>query len=265
MAMMTWTSRCNAARWRSSRNDWSRSACPAVSSRIRARLTDACANAWPVNRIEPSAFVGVTGTHGKTTTSILIASVLQAAHQTVGVTCSLGYSDGESTGMADTATPPPHELARWLNRMAQNGCTHGVLEVSSQALATRQLSGVSFDAAVLTNVRREHLDLHGTVANYRRAKQRLFEHLKPGGFAVMNVDDIASQEILEGLNVPLITVGLRNTAQVQAKLLERCVSEQTFLLTAGQSGTRSARGPLAISSSTAACPPPPSDWCSVSI
>lgn len=178
--------------------------------------------------------VGVTGTHGKTTTSVLIASVLQAAHQTVGMTCSLGYCDGESTGMADGATPPPHELARWLKRMAENGCTHGVLEVSSQALATRQLSGVSLDAAVLTNLRREHLDLHGNVANYRRAKQRLFEHLKPGGFAVLNVDDIASQELLEGLNVPLITVGLRNTAQVQAKMLERCVSEQTFLMTAGQ-------------------------------
>ena len=51
--------------------------------------------------------VGVTGSHGKTTTSILTASVLQAAHQTVGATCSLGYSDGESTGTAEAATPPP--------------------------------------------------------------------------------------------------------------------------------------------------------------
>ncbi len=58
--------------------------------------------------------VGITGTHGKTTTAMLVASILQAAQHPVGVTCSLGYTDGESTAMAESATPPPHELARWL-------------------------------------------------------------------------------------------------------------------------------------------------------
>jgi UDP-N-acetylmuramoyl-L-alanyl-D-glutamate--2,6-diaminopimelate ligase len=178
--------------------------------------------------------VGISGTHGKTTTAMLVASILQAAQQPVGVTCSLGYTDGESTAMAESSTPPPHELARWLKQMVGNGCSHGVVEVSSSALATRHLSGVSLDAAVLTNVRREHLDLHGSVANYRRAKQRLFDHLKPGGFAVINTDDAASQSMLESLHVPLITVGMHTTAQLQARVLERCASEQTFLLTAGQ-------------------------------
>ncbi|MHB0960458.1 MAG: UDP-N-acetylmuramoyl-L-alanyl-D-glutamate--2,6-diaminopimelate ligase [Pirellulaceae bacterium] len=177
--------------------------------------------------------VGITGTHGKTTTAMLVASILQAAEHPVGMTCSLGYTDGESTAVAESTTPPPHELARWLAQMVAHGCSHGVVEVSSEALATRHLSGVSLDAAVLTNVRREHLDLHGSVDNYRRAKERLFGHLKPGGFAVINSDDTASQKIMESLQVPLITVGMRSAAQVQAQLLERCVSEQTFLLTAG--------------------------------
>ncbi len=178
--------------------------------------------------------VGITGTHGKTTTAMLVTAILQAAQHPVGVTCSLGYTDGENMATAESATPPPHELARWLAQMVANGCSHGVVEVSSEALATRHLSGVSFDAAVLTNVRREHLDWHGNVENYRRAKQRLFGHLKPGGFAVINADDTASQHILESLQVPLITVGMHGTAQLQAQVLERCVSEQTFLLTAGQ-------------------------------
>jgi UDP-N-acetylmuramoyl-L-alanyl-D-glutamate--2,6-diaminopimelate ligase len=177
--------------------------------------------------------VGVTGTHGKTTTAVLITAVLQAAERNVGVTCSLGYSDGETTATADAATPPSHELARWLAQMVVNGCSHGVVEVSSDALATRRLSGVSFDAAVLTNLRRDHLDLHGSLVNYRRAKQRLFDHLKPGGFAVINADDGASQSVVESLHVPLITIGMRTAAQLQAQVLERCSSEQTFLLTAG--------------------------------
>jgi UDP-N-acetylmuramoyl-L-alanyl-D-glutamate--2,6-diaminopimelate ligase len=178
--------------------------------------------------------VGVTGTHGKTTTALLITAILQAADRNVGVTCSLGYSDGETMAAATAATPPSHELARWLAQMVATGCSHGVVEVSSDALATRRLSGVSLDAAVLTNLRRDHLDLHGNLANYRRAKQRLFEHLKPGGFAVINADDVTSQSLLTSLHVPLITVGMRSAAQLQARVLERCASEQTFLLTAGQ-------------------------------
>jgi UDP-N-acetylmuramoyl-L-alanyl-D-glutamate--2,6-diaminopimelate ligase len=177
--------------------------------------------------------VGVTGTHGKTTTAMLVAAVLQAAEQPVGITCSLGYSDGQVTAAAAAATPPSHELARWLSQMVANGCSHGVVEASSDALATRQLSGVSFDAAVLTNLRRDHLDLHGNLANYRRAKQRLFEHLKPGGFAVINSDDPASQELLASVQSPHITIGMHAAAQLQAQVLERCPSEQTFLLTAG--------------------------------
>jgi len=178
--------------------------------------------------------VGVTGTHGKTTTSMLVAAILQAAEHPVGVTCSLGYCDGQMTAAASAATPPSHELARWLAQMVTNGCSHGVVEASSDALASRRLSGVSFDAAVLTNLREDHLDLHGNVANYRRAKQRLFDQLKPGGFAVLNADDVTSQHLVTELQVPVITVGMRCAAQVQAQLLERCASEQTFLLTAGQ-------------------------------
>lgn len=178
--------------------------------------------------------VGVTGSHGKTTTAVLLASVLQAAQQTVGLTCSLGYCDGQATETADSATPPPPALARWLARMVSGGCSHGIVEVSSAALATRGLAGVSLDAAVLTNVRREHLELHGNVANYRRAKQRLFTHLKPDGFAVANADDAASLELVQSLHAPLITIGIRNSAQLQAQIIERLPSEQTFLVTAGQ-------------------------------
>ncbi len=98
--------------------------------------------------------IGVTGTYGKTVTALLMASVLEAARRQAGILCSLGYSDSEVTTAADNATPPPADLARWLARMVVNGCSHGVVEVSSEALATRRLSGVGLDAAILTNVRR---------------------------------------------------------------------------------------------------------------
>ncbi|MBM4092272.1 MAG: hypothetical protein FJ276_23015, partial [Planctomycetes bacterium] len=132
------------------------------------------------------------------------------------------------------STPPPPELAGWLARMVAHGCSHAVVEVSSAALASRHIAGLEFDAAVLTNVRRDHLDLHGNATNYRRAKRRLFEHLKPGGFGVLNVDDSASCRIARDLSVPLITIGMHGDGELEARLLERCVSEQTFLMIAGE-------------------------------
>jgi UDP-N-acetylmuramoyl-L-alanyl-D-glutamate--2,6-diaminopimelate ligase len=85
----------------------------------------------------------------------------------------------------------------------------------------------------LTNLRRDHLDYHGTLANYHHAKTELFNYLPSGGVAVINVDDPASVE-----NVPLIpggvlSIGMHRPADVTARVVERCKSEQTFLLTAG--------------------------------
>jgi len=177
--------------------------------------------------------VGVTGTNGKTTTSMLIASILDAAAVRVGVISTLGRSDSAQTTPATRTTPVPPEMASWLKRMSTNGCSHAVLEVSSHALSQQYTAGLQFDAAVLTNLRRDHLDLHGSVMNYRKTKARLFEQLKADGFCVLNADDPGSQAILPKLNAPVITVGQREQAEIMATVLERYPSEQTFLLMAG--------------------------------
>jgi UDP-N-acetylmuramoyl-L-alanyl-D-glutamate--2,6-diaminopimelate ligase len=177
--------------------------------------------------------IGVTGTLGKTTTSVLIASVLAAARQSVGMLSSLEHYDGELTEVPQSTTPAPPELARQLARMVTNGCSHAVLEVSSAALASRHLAGLSLDAAVLTNLGRDHLDWHGSLENYQRAKRRIFEHLNQRGFAVVNADNQAAREMAAQLDVPVMTVGMQQPAELQAQLIERCASEQTFLLIAG--------------------------------
>jgi UDP-N-acetylmuramoyl-L-alanyl-D-glutamate--2,6-diaminopimelate ligase len=177
--------------------------------------------------------VGVTGTNGKTTTSMLIASILDAAASRVGVISTLGRSDSRQTKPSARTTPAPPEMASWLKRMSSNGCSHAVLEISSHALSQHYTAGLQFDAAVLTNLRRDHVDLHGSVMNYRKTKARLFEQLKPSGFCVLNADDPGSQAIMPKLNAPVITVGQREPAEIMATVLERHPSEQTFLLMAG--------------------------------
>lgn len=185
------------------------------------------------NPAETMTTVGVTGTNGKTTVSLLIASILEAAGQRPGVLSSVSRSDSVETQPTSRTTPVPPEFATWLARMAGNGCSHAIAELSSQGLAQRRAAGVEFDAAVLTNLRRDHIDYHGSVLNYRNAKIKLFEQLKPHGFAVVNADDRASQLLLPRLDCPVITVGQREPAEITATMVEQHKSEQTFLLHAG--------------------------------
>jgi len=177
--------------------------------------------------------IGVTGTNGKTTTTHLIASILEAASQSVGVLGTLGYSDGFQQEPAPLTTPTAPMLAHWLSRMVDNACTHAVMEVSSHALVQGRVAGAEFDAACVTNVRRDHLDYHGSLANYRAAKARLFEHLAPEALVVLNADDPVSMTYLPSLDRPVLTIGLDESCEISGTVIERLRSEQTFLLTAG--------------------------------
>ena len=177
--------------------------------------------------------VGISGTHGKTVTSLLITSILETAGAAVGILNSLGYCDGNRVKTKVPSLYSPPELARWLGAMRDQGCSHAVLESSSANLATRRMHGVSLDVALLTNVRRANLSLHGSMRNYRKAEQRLFSLLKPEGFAVLNADDPATTVLLSKLSQPAITFGMSHPAEITAEILEQHHGEQTFLLRMG--------------------------------
>jgi UDP-N-acetylmuramoyl-L-alanyl-D-glutamate--2,6-diaminopimelate ligase len=177
--------------------------------------------------------IGVTGTNGKTSTCWLIASVLEAAGFRAGFTGTIFNSDAQTFESSEMTTPPAPMLADWLARMAGNGCSHAVLEVSSHALAQSRTAGIQFAGACITNVRRDHLDFHNSIENYRQAKSRLLRQVSAGGFAILNADDEVCNEFLTTFDRAALTVGMENTADVSAAIVERHLSEQTFLLTAG--------------------------------
>jgi UDP-N-acetylmuramoyl-L-alanyl-D-glutamate--2,6-diaminopimelate ligase len=177
--------------------------------------------------------IGVTGTNGKTTTSCLIASILTTAGYRVGLVGTLGCCDGRKITRTTDTTPPADELAPALARMVGNGCSHGVIEVSSLALDQSRVAGMVFDAACVTNVRRDHLDYHRSLHHYRQAKARLLHHLSDVGFAVLNADDPVAMSYLSQIDGPVLTVGMNRGPEITATLLERAASEQTMLLTAG--------------------------------
>ncbi|MEM8680681.1 MAG: UDP-N-acetylmuramoyl-L-alanyl-D-glutamate--2,6-diaminopimelate ligase [Planctomycetota bacterium] len=177
--------------------------------------------------------LGVTGSFGKTTTSLLLASLVEASGEAPAMLTSLGACDGVEVdpGMQSISSSPA--LARWLGNAQQNGVDQAILEMSSVDLAKQTVAGVALDGAVITNVRRAHLDLHGSVLNYRRIKQRIFDLLKPEGFVVMNADDPQSKFFLSKINHPVLTYGMQADAEVTGTLMETLPGEQTFMLRAG--------------------------------
>jgi len=194
-----------------------------------ARLCQALAG----NPSERLRVIGITGTNGKTTTSCLLASVLSTAGYQVGLLGTLGGFDGLDFHNSTLTTPPPDELARWLARTAANGCSHAILEVSSHALDQSRVAGIRLDAACVTNVRRDHLDYHRSILDYRMTKSRLLGHLCGEGLTVVNADDSTSASYLADIHGPVLTVGMHSAAEISASVIERFVSEQTFLLSAG--------------------------------
>jgi UDP-N-acetylmuramoyl-L-alanyl-D-glutamate--2,6-diaminopimelate ligase len=164
--------------------------------------------------------VGITGTNGKTTTSYLVDALLRAKGLTTGIIGTIQYVLGGETRPANQTTPEALEIQGMLAEMRGRGIGGVAMEVSSHALALSRAVGVDFDVAVFTNLTQDHLDFHGTLDEYRRAKRRLFELLvaspKPGRTAVVNADDPSGAAMVAGIELPVLTYGLSPSARVRA-------------------------------------------------
>ncbi len=142
--------------------------------------------------------VGVTGTNGKTTTTSLIAAILEAAGLPVGV---IGTLTGRFT------TPESNDLHEQLAGFVRDGKKAVVMEVSSHALVMHRVTGSRFQMAVFTNLGRDHLDLHGSIERYFAAKATLFEPaLSEQG--VVNVDDVHGRLLRDSAEIPVTAFSL---------------------------------------------------------
>ncbi|MFH1568677.1 MAG: Mur ligase family protein, partial [Gemmatimonadota bacterium] len=147
---------------------------------------------------EQLSLVGVTGTNGKTTTALIVRSVLEAAGRPCAYMGTLGLLLGGQWHAQPNTTPEAGDLHAALRACVDGGARSVAMEVSSHALALDRVAGIRYEAAVFTNLSRDHLDFHGTEARYFEAKARLFERLKEGGGrrAIINRDDGRAAELL---------------------------------------------------------------------
>ncbi|MES1210999.1 MAG: UDP-N-acetylmuramoyl-L-alanyl-D-glutamate--2,6-diaminopimelate ligase, partial [Acidobacteriota bacterium] len=137
----------------------------------------------------------VTGTNGKSTVATLIAAILDAAGIPAGFVGTLGYRFGNRSFPGGHTTPEASDLFRTLRRMRDAGARGVAMEVSSHALAMGRVAGAQFDVGVFTNLTRDHLDYHPDMEDYFAAKRRLFDLLKPGARAVVNLDDLYGRRL----------------------------------------------------------------------
>ncbi|MBZ5548090.1 MAG: UDP-N-acetylmuramoyl-L-alanyl-D-glutamate--2,6-diaminopimelate ligase [Acidobacteriia bacterium] len=164
----------------------------------------------PAERI---ANTGITGTNGKSTTAFLIDSILRAAGRKTTLVGTIEYHVAGKILPAPHTTPEALELNRLLADGLAQGVTESVMEVSSHALDQQRVFGIPFDVAVFTNLTRDHLDYHGTMDDYFRAKQVLFEGCgtEPPRVAVINIDDESGRQLLavnKKRNSQVISYGL---------------------------------------------------------
>lgn len=149
--------------------------------------------------------VGVTGTNGKTTTTYLLKDVLEkAAGAKVGLIGTNQNMVGDEVLHTERTTPESFELQALFRRMADAGCTHVVMEVSSHALCLQRVAGIRFAAGLFTNLSQDHLDFHGSMEDYCDAKALLFRQCEKG---VYNADDPWADRVTRDAPCPLSSFG----------------------------------------------------------
>lgn len=180
---------------------------------------------------------GVTGTNGKTTVSYLVKHLLDRLQGPCGLIGTVEYILGTHNLQATRTTPEVFINHKMLHEMVVSGCSSAVMEVTSHALDQGRVENIDFDAVIFTNLTQDHLDYHGTMEEYCKAKNRLFRHDNPHSHApkkgeaqvaIVNADDPWHAQICAGTRRKVYTYGIENEADVVASNLVFDTDKTTF-------------------------------------
>ncbi|MGK5594408.1 MAG: UDP-N-acetylmuramoyl-L-alanyl-D-glutamate--2,6-diaminopimelate ligase [Parachlamydiaceae bacterium] len=177
---------------------------------------------------------GVTGTNGKTTVSFLIKYLLDHLNFSTGLIGTIEYIIGKHRYQATRTTPDVLLNHKMLREMILQKCTDAVMEVTSHALTQGRVDEIDFDVAIFTNLSLDHLDYHGSMEAYCKAKNQLFRKLnhskKKNKTAIINHDSPWAQEIIQGCNTPMITYGIDKKSDLMAQDITFNTQGTRFLL-----------------------------------
>ncbi|MCF6157578.1 MAG: UDP-N-acetylmuramoyl-L-alanyl-D-glutamate--2,6-diaminopimelate ligase [wastewater metagenome] len=183
---------------------------------------------------EPSSqmtVIGITGTNGKTTTSYLTRSIIEASGKEAGLIGTIQYQIGKRAIPAQETTPESVEIQNYLSQMVKADIKYAVTEVSSHALSQHRVDGIRFRSAIFTNLSAEHLDYHKNIKNYREEKLKLVKGLQSDAFTILNDDQSASKYFVESTRSKVLWYGIkRKSADVVAECISMDKDTTRFLL-----------------------------------
>ncbi|MDF2761302.1 MAG: UDP-N-acetylmuramyl-tripeptide synthetase [Thermomicrobiales bacterium] len=193
--------------------------------------------------------IGITGTDGKTTTSYVVDHILRFAGARTGMVGTVAIRVGEREDLHPSrqTTPESSDVQWYLRQMVDAEVSWAILEATSHGLAMHRLDHVHFDIAAVTNITHEHLDYHGTVENYQRAKATLLERVAAeSGVVVANADDAGSRAIEHfAMGAKVIRYSANGfDADLRARGVRSTRSGSTFVLDAGAYGSAKCTLPL---------------------
>lgn len=196
----------------------------------RKALSEMCAKFYG-NPQKKLKFIGITGTNGKTTSTFIIREILKEAGYKVGVVGTQGAFINGRSYKCSLTTPDPTELYALFKKMVDRNVDYVVMEASAHAIFLEKLEGIEFEVGVLTNITQDHLDFFNTMKHYEDTKISFLnsKHIKT---AVVNIDDERVRRNLKKIDVPTITYGLNNPADVFALDIEKSLTCSKFVVNA---------------------------------
>ena len=180
---------------------------------------EALANMMNVFCGEPTKklkFIGVTGTNGKTSVSVMIKNIFDTIHipcELIGTLNSSSFSEKPKISQANFTTPDPEELYPMLQRISGADVRYVVMEVSSHALKLKKLAPINFEIGIFTNLTEDHLDFHKSMEDYFKSKLCLFDKCKLG---IINIDDCYGKQITSVTKCKIKTCSIEQNADYLA-------------------------------------------------
>ena len=168
--------------------------------------------------------VGITGTNGKTSTATLLYKLFRSLGHKCGLISTVEIRVGNKTIDATHTTPDAVRLNELLRTMVEDGITHCFMEVSSHSVVQERITGLHFVVGAFTNITHDHLDYHGTFAEYIRAKKRFFDLLDEDAHALANADDPNGAVMLQNTRAHKHSYAVRNMADHRARIIENALT-----------------------------------------
>lgn len=165
--------------------------------------------------------VGITGTNGKTTTVTLLYNLFRAMGYECGLLSTIANFVGSRRTETTNTTSDPITINSLLAQMVDAGCEYCFMEVSSIGVEQERIAGLEFAAGIFSNLTHDHLDYHGSFAEYLRCKKMFFDQLSPKAVAITNIDDRNGEVMMQNTPAKVIRYSCRSVADHCCRILEQ--------------------------------------------